>query len=186
MPFWARGSKKLVVLITISIFRSNSFLNQLTNYAASVPSHRKMEFFPHSGGPIPTGHTPLPTPKKKQKKQPSRLNNWLPTFNNSLLKGLKWRNIGPFGGGRSIACHGVKGQPYTYYFGADGRRSMENPRRGQQLVFKFGFHLQSQRRLVPLRWLLPIANVVYTGTGETDIRGNISYGDGMYKSDRCG
>ncbi|MGB5556178.1 MAG: hypothetical protein WBM83_16095, partial [Flavobacteriaceae bacterium] len=38
----------------------------------------------------------------------------------STFHGLKWRNIGPFRGGRSVASSGVVGQPMTYYFGTTG------------------------------------------------------------------
>lgn len=38
----------------------------------------------------------------------------------SLFHGLKWRNIGPFRGGRSVASSGVIGQPQTYYMGSTG------------------------------------------------------------------
>ena len=38
----------------------------------------------------------------------------------SMFHGLKWRNIGPFRGGRSVASSGVIGQPMTYYMGATG------------------------------------------------------------------
>ncbi|MBT8271423.1 MAG: glycosyl hydrolase, partial [Bacteroidia bacterium] len=38
----------------------------------------------------------------------------------SMFNGLKWRNIGPFRGGRSVASTGVVGQPHTYYMGSTG------------------------------------------------------------------
>ena len=38
----------------------------------------------------------------------------------SLFHGMKWRNIGPFRGGRSVASTGVIGQPHTYYMGSTG------------------------------------------------------------------
>src|SRR5579875_3445472 len=38
----------------------------------------------------------------------------------SLFNALKWRNIGPDRGGRSIACTGIPSRPLEYYFGAVG------------------------------------------------------------------
>jgi len=37
-----------------------------------------------------------------------------------LLRGLRWRSIGPYRGGRSVAVAGVRDQPYVYYFGGTG------------------------------------------------------------------
>ena len=38
--------------------------------------------------------------------------------NPALVGGMKWRQIGPFRGGRVLAVAGVPGDPNTYYFGA--------------------------------------------------------------------
>ncbi|MEE9263782.1 MAG: hypothetical protein V3V11_04945, partial [Vicinamibacteria bacterium] len=41
-------------------------------------------------------------------------------YDDSLLQGLKWRNIGPFRGGRAVTAAGVPGEPGTFYMGATG------------------------------------------------------------------
>ncbi|MBT8236055.1 MAG: hypothetical protein KJO04_07675, partial [Bacteroidia bacterium] len=41
-------------------------------------------------------------------------------IHDSVFHGLKWRNIGPFRGGRSVASSGVVKQPMTYYMGGTG------------------------------------------------------------------
>ena len=41
-------------------------------------------------------------------------------YDSTLLRGLRWRNIGPFRGGRAVAVTGVRGHPRTYYMGATG------------------------------------------------------------------
>ena len=46
--------------------------------------------------------------------------NTVNSFNPDLYKGLKWRNIGPFRGGRSVTATGVKQNPMVYYFGGTG------------------------------------------------------------------
>jgi hypothetical protein len=38
-------------------------------------------------------------------------------YNEGQFKGMKWRDIGPFRGGRVLAVSGVPGSPFTYYFG---------------------------------------------------------------------
>src|SRR5258707_9568955 len=35
-----------------------------------------------------------------------------------LFNGMRWRQVGPFRGGRALAIEGVVGEPDTYYFGA--------------------------------------------------------------------
>ena len=40
------------------------------------------------------------------------------TLDENALKGMKWRQVGPFRGGRALAVTGVAGDPETYYFGA--------------------------------------------------------------------
>jgi photosystem II stability/assembly factor-like uncharacterized protein len=94
--------------------------------------------------------------------------------------GLKYRLIGPFRGGRVIAVAGVPSQTNTYYFGAvaggvwktvDGGNTW-NPLFEQQPVSSIGAVAVSDSD----------PNVIYAGSGEACIRGNISYGDGVYKS----
>ena len=52
--------------------------------------------------------------RKKKGKEPAI------KITDSLFHGLKWRNIGPFRGGRSVTSTGVIGQPHTYYMGSTG------------------------------------------------------------------
>src|SRR5215510_3104848 len=47
---------------------------------------------------------------------PAQENKYAP----SLLKGMQWRSIGPYRGGRSTAVAGVTSQPNVFYFGATG------------------------------------------------------------------
>ena len=57
----------------------------------------------------------VPAQKRKKKATAPSI-----VLNDSLYTGLKWRNIGPFRGGRSVAATGVVGQPMTYYMGTTG------------------------------------------------------------------
>ncbi|MBI3693410.1 MAG: glycosyl hydrolase [Acidobacteria bacterium] len=103
----------------------------------------------------------------------------------SLLKELKWRSIGPYRGGRVTAVAGVTSQPNVYYFGAtgggvwkttDGGANWEPVSDGQFLTGSVGAVGVSESE----------PNVVYAGMGEAPIRGNVSHGDGVYKSTDAG
>jgi photosystem II stability/assembly factor-like uncharacterized protein len=107
------------------------------------------------------------------------------TYDQSLLKGLRWRNIGPFRGGRSIAVTGVIGQPYTYYFGAVGGGIWKTLDGGNNW-FPVSDSTFKASSIGAIATAPSNPNVIYAGTGETDIRGNISVGDGMYKSTDAG
>jgi photosystem II stability/assembly factor-like uncharacterized protein len=125
--------------------------------------------------------TPPSLAQKKAKKVTGPSERLAPTYDNSLLQGLRWRNIGPFRGGRSIAVTGVKGQPYTYYFGAMGGGVWKTLDGGNNW-FSSSDSTFKASSVGALAVAPSNANIVYAGTGETDIRGNISYGDGLYKS----
>ena len=104
-----------------------------------------------------------------------------PTFQESFLNNLTYRNIGPYRGGRSVAVSGHPDQPNTYYTGftgggvfktTDGGKNWYNVSDG---YFKTGS--VGAVTVAPSN-----ANVIYAGMGETCIRGNMSAGDGIYRS----
>ena len=102
------------------------------------------------------------------------------TLNENSLKGMKWREIGPFRGGRVLAVAGVAGDPNTYYFGAVAGGVWKTTDAGLTWA-----PLTDQTSIMSVGAIAVApsdANVIYAGTGESCIRGNISYGDGMYKS----
>lgn len=102
------------------------------------------------------------------------------TLDDKALKGMKWRQIGPFRGGRALAVAGVAGDPETYYFGAVAGGVWKTENGGltwTPMTDKTGIMSIGAIAVAPSD-----SNVVYVGTGESCIRGNISYGDGMYKS----
>jgi photosystem II stability/assembly factor-like uncharacterized protein len=98
--------------------------------------------------------------------------------------GLKWRLVGPFRGGRVITVAGVLSQPNTYYFGAVGGgvwRTMDGGNTWDPL-----FEKQPVSSIGAIAISDSDSNVIYAGSGEACIRGNISYGDGVYKSTDAG
>jgi photosystem II stability/assembly factor-like uncharacterized protein len=93
---------------------------------------------------------------------------------------MKWRQVGPFRGGRALAVMGVAGDPDTYYFGAVAGGVWKTTNGGltwTPMTDKTGI-----MSVGAIAVALSDSNVIYVGTGESCIRGNISYGDGMYKS----
>ncbi len=108
-----------------------------------------------------------------------------PTYTNQGFKDLKFRNIGPFRGGRSVAVAGHDDQPYTFYTGFTGGGVYKTTDGGNSWVnISDGFFKTGSVGAIDVADSDP--NVIYTGMGETDIRGNMSAGDGMYRSTDAG
>ena len=97
------------------------------------------------------------------------------------LRALKWRNIGPNRGGRSQAVAGSTRRPFEYYFGATGGGLWKTTNAGiTWLPVTDGQVRSSSVGAVAVAESNP--DVVYLGMGETELRGNIIEGDGVYKS----
>ncbi|HET7459381.1 MAG TPA: hypothetical protein VFJ74_17145, partial [Gemmatimonadaceae bacterium] len=97
------------------------------------------------------------------------------------LRGLRWRLVGPFRGGRAVAVVGHPTKPLVFYFGAvnggvwkttNGGGSWTNLTDGKSAISSVG--------AIALAPSDP--NVVYVGGGEADLREDWTYGDGMYRS----
>src|SRR5262245_7677745 len=106
-------------------------------------------------------------------------------FDPSLFNALRWRNIGPDRGGRSIACAGSPSRLFEYYFGAtggglwkttDGGTTWKPVTDGQIKSSSIGGVAVSESN----------PDIVFIGMGETELRGNIMQGDGVYKSTDAG
>jgi photosystem II stability/assembly factor-like uncharacterized protein len=108
----------------------------------------------------------------------------LAQVNPVLVGGMKWRQIGPFRGGRVLAVAGVPGDPNTYYFGAVAGGIFKSTNGGLSWTPTFDHQDISSIGAIAVADSNP--NVLYAGTGEACLRGNISYGDGVYKSTDAG
>lgn len=104
-------------------------------------------------------------------------------INETTFAGLHWRFVGPYNGGRAEAAAGVSGTN-TYYFGAVAGGVWKSIDAGEHWAPIF------DKEPVASIGALAIApsdpNVIYAGTGEEAIRGDISYGDGMWRSTDAG
>jgi photosystem II stability/assembly factor-like uncharacterized protein len=97
------------------------------------------------------------------------------------LREVRWRQIGPFRGGRVIAVAGVSSLRDTYYFGGVGGGVFKTTDGGASwLPVSDGFFQTGSVGAIAIAESDP--NVVYVGMGESCIRGNASHGDGVYKS----
>jgi len=99
---------------------------------------------------------------------------------------VKWRNIGPFRGGRSVAATGVSNDPLTYYMGTTGGGLWKTSDAGHNWFnISDGFFKTGSVGAVAVSTSDP--NIVYCGMGEHAPRGVMtSYGDGVYKSTDAG
>ncbi len=102
----------------------------------------------------------------------------------SLYSGLRWRLIGPFRGGRVNGVSGVPGQPNTFYFGSVGGGVWKTTNAGRTWLPIFDSQPIASIGAIGVAPSNP--NIVYVGTGEADMRSQISYGNGMYKSTDAG
>src|ERR1041384_5371592 len=105
-------------------------------------------------------------------------------YDAKLYAGLKWRLIGPFRGGRVNGVSGVPGQPNTFYFGSVGGGVWKTTNAGRTWAPVFDSQPVASIGAIGVAPSNP--NVVYVGSGEADMRSQISYGNGMYKSTDAG
>src|ERR1700731_3424976 len=117
---------------------------------------------------IGMAQTPAPTPTAAS------------AIDEKLFRGMQWRQVGPFRGGRALAGEGVSGEPSTFYFGAVAGGVWKTTDGGAD----WGplFDKESISSIGALAVAPSDHNIVYVGTGEAAVRGNISYGAGVYKS----
>ncbi|WP_420449919.1 WD40/YVTN/BNR-like repeat-containing protein [Candidatus Palauibacter sp.] len=104
----------------------------------------------------------------------------------SLYQSMRWRNVGPFRGGRAVAAAGVPDDRLTYYMGTAGGGVWKTSDAGiSWRPITDGFVATSSVGAVAVSESDP--NVVYVGMGEHSIRGvTTSHGDGVYRSTDAG
>ncbi len=101
-----------------------------------------------------------------------------------FVNGLKWRLIGPFRGGRVVAVAGVPGDSTTFYFGGVNGGVWKTIDAGT--VWTPIFDKQPVGSIGAMAVAPSDSKTIYVGTGETDIRSSLSFGNGVYKSADAG
>ncbi len=113
--------------------------------------------------------------KYKRKKQQNTTQ-----FAEKYYDAMQWRNIGPFRGGRSGAVTGVSGKANLFYMGSTGGGIWKTTDAGNTWQnISDGFFGGSVGSIAVSEW---DNNVIYVGNGEKTVRGNVSSGDGLWKS----
>src|SRR6056300_169236 len=106
------------------------------------------------------------------------------SFPEKAYEAIQYRSIGPYRGGRSAAVTGVPGKPNLFYFGATGGGVWETKDGGRQWKnISDGFFGGSVGAVVVSE---DDHNVIYVGGGETTVRGNVSSGYGIWKTEDAG
>ncbi|MDQ2666634.1 MAG: glycosyl hydrolase [Gemmatimonadota bacterium] len=104
----------------------------------------------------------------------------------SAFSNLRWRNIGPFRGGRSVAVAGSYVEPRTFYFGAANGGVWKTTNAGQSWGNITDFRVKGNAPEISSVGALAVApsdpNVIYVGTGESGLREDLTYGTGVYRT----
>ncbi|WKN30921.1 glycosyl hydrolase [Porifericola rhodea] len=117
--------------------------------------------------------------QRKKRNQASTL-----SYDTTLYNGLNWRSIGPYRGGRSCTVTGVPGKPDLFYFGATGGGVWKTEDAGQSWEnISDGYFGGSIGAVAVSEY---DNNVIYVGGGEKTVRGNVSFGYGVWKSTDAG
>ncbi len=105
-----------------------------------------------------------------------------PALDSTAFRALRWRNVGPFRGGRAVAVAGIASQPMTYFAGYTGGGLWRTDDAGiNWRNISDGWFRTGAIGSVAVAPSDP--NVIYVGTGEESVRGqSSSYGDGVYRS----
>ncbi len=102
------------------------------------------------------------------------------TKDKSVFKHLKYRQVGPFAGGRVSRSAGVPGDPSTYYAATASGGVWKTADAG--VTWKPIFDDQPTSSVGAVAVAPSDPNVVYVGSGEANIRGNVAAGNGIYRS----
>jgi photosystem II stability/assembly factor-like uncharacterized protein/DNA-binding FrmR family transcriptional regulator len=102
------------------------------------------------------------------------------TVDEKLFGAMRWRQVGPFRGGRVLAVTGIEGEPNVFYFGAASGGVWKSTDAGAN--WNPIFDKEPVASIGAIAVASSDHNIIYVGTGEACIRGNISYGNGVYKS----
>ncbi|MEM9596182.1 MAG: glycosyl hydrolase [Acidobacteriota bacterium] len=126
----------------------------------------------------------LGTPSAEARKKAPEPDSPATAVDEALLGSMEWREVGPFRGGRSAAVAGIPGDPNVFYFGGTGGGVWKTEDAGNSWTpVSDGYFGGSIGAVAVSEW---DPNVIYVGGGEKTVRGNVSHGDGLWKSTDAG
>ncbi|MBL8981608.1 MAG: glycosyl hydrolase, partial [Gemmatimonadetes bacterium] len=125
-------------------------------------------------------------PLQAQAGRPAARPAALPAFvaDTTAFSGLRWREIGPARGGRSVAAAGSVKRPNEYWMGTTGGGVFKTTDGGQNWAAASDRYFGGTIGAIAVDAQDP--DVVWVGGGETDIRGNTAGGDGLWKTTDAG
>ncbi|MBV6522610.1 MAG: hypothetical protein MNPFHGCM_02758 [Gemmatimonadaceae bacterium] len=104
-----------------------------------------------------------------------------PKATSANFKALRWRNVGPMRGGRAVAVAGDPSKPFVFYFGAVNGGVWKTTNGGQSWT-----NITDDKSDISSVGAVAVApsdpNVIYVGTGESQLREDLTFGTGMYRS----
>ncbi|MCL4214972.1 MAG: glycosyl hydrolase [Gemmatimonadales bacterium] len=106
------------------------------------------------------------------------------TLDASALNGVRWRELGPARGGRSVAVAGSESRPLEYWMGTTGGGVWKTTDGGVNWNPVTDKYFGGTIGAIGVAESNP--DIVYVGGGETHIRGNTSHGDGLWKTTDAG
>ena len=101
-------------------------------------------------------------------------------FDTAAMAAIRWREIGPYRGGRSVAVAGSAARPKEYWMGTTGSGVFKTTDGGESWSPMTDKYFGGTIGAIGVAPSNP--DVVYVGGGEFAIRGNVSHGDGMWKT----
>ena len=107
-----------------------------------------------------------------------------PIYDTAVFAALRWREIGPFRGGRSVAVAGSSKRPNEYYFGTTGGGAFKTTDGGITWAPVTDKYFGGTIGAIGISESNP--DIVYVGAGEYPIRGNVSHGDGVWRTADAG
>ena len=128
------------------------------------------------GAQVPATTRPATTPRATAS-HPER-------YDTSAFAALRWREIGPYRGGRSVAVAGSRQRPMEYWMGTTGGGVFKTTDAGISWAPATDKHFGGSIGAIAVAPSNP--DIVYVGGGEYAIRGNTAHGDGMWKSTDAG
>jgi photosystem II stability/assembly factor-like uncharacterized protein len=116
--------------------------------------------------------------------RPTALASVAAPLDTTFLRGLQWREVGPFRGGRSVAVSGTQARPNEYWMGTTGGGVFKTTDGGHTWTPMSDRYFGGTIGAVAAAPSNP--DIVYVGGGEYPIRGNTSHGDGVWRTDNGG